>query len=435
MPAGWSNADAATLAASVTLSPVLPVGLHFVPEMLCQQQQSLFMPEIEQTQQSNASCSSVPAGLENWPGWSNRPSYGTPGGISPPILDWPGWQVLPESVDMPNTDRLPAAGIFGDCIVSITDVSIDEPAPVLMCITDVSITDTKDLNVDTEQTHIVTDVSMDQPAPAIITQVSVTDTADPDSDKEQKNFVLPKHTLSLTSDNLATITVSAIIPTDTLALLNKGRQYWQTVHDVMSPGDTIAAVVQNQGDSSASSSLEITVPVGAKPGDILRFKHCDQMHDVPVPEGVKAGDQFMTDVLPPSRVLPANKISIATDAIHDPLAMHADHAGNLAHSVASDSLPKEEVKDWSEFLSPHKKKQPAGVVQKNQRGALQRCAPPPPLISGDLKPPLLQPLLQQLAPVHSMSTAMTFGVGLQFEFNASSGTLCKFGSFFCGCVL
>lgn len=131
-----SKSHAEKLAASVTFSPDLPTGMHFVPEML---QQSLFVPELsEQARQLNEAA--VPSGLEHWPGWNYAPPVSSQ---QSGIQNWPGWndEIISFSRNHSvNSDCLPAVGLFEDCIFT-TDVSINDPEPVLMSITDVSVAD------------------------------------------------------------------------------------------------------------------------------------------------------------------------------------------------------------------------------------------------------------------------------------------------------
>jgi hypothetical protein len=56
-------------------------------------------------------------------------------------------------------------------------------------------------------------------------------------------------------------------------------------------------------DDKEIGQLKITVPVSARPGDLVRFtwpRNNGREYDVVVPDGAFAGMQFMTDVPPPS---------------------------------------------------------------------------------------------------------------------------------------
>lgn len=390
---------------------------------------------------------SVSACAQNWPGWNVPPplvpqrfplSSSTLSAnlhaAESSIKDWLGWN-MPQNENHVNVDeRIPlepltpnellassgmplasnGIAMLGDCTFIRDGMSMENQAPAQMLMQ----------KMRSGPTRLSPPHAPGPQAPMLLIQR-------PESEGEgrvlHKTPVLLKKARSRTfaKDNHTTITVDALIPNgvqegDTLAILHEGRQYCFAIPDGAKAGEMISAVLPNDGDSAAASSVEITVPEGAKVGDIVRFEYNGQEYDVPVPEGMTPGHTFMADVSPPTRIM--NKNDNATAIMHDPLASQSEaeplttSTAPLPQYVVSDFLPKTEVEDWSQFLSPCKQ-----VKMKATSQQMQRSAPPPPAASQAPPAPLQDP---QQPPVPGSNKELTYGIGIQFEYDASSGTLC-----------
>ena len=200
-------------------------------------------------------------------------------------------------------------------------------------------------------------------------------------------------------DHHATITVEACLPDgvcsgDMVAIVHEGRQYVFAVPYGVRPGGTFTTALQNEGDTATSCTVEITSPDGAQPGDLVRFGYSGQEYEVVVPDGVLPGMKFMAQCAPPSRNFGAPKDS--SEMIADPLAMQNDPVNSTGSPAAVPEDEKPEPPILRQRLCPQRRA-PAPVAHSQPGAAV--------LSGGNTKD-------------------LSFGVGIQFEYDPSSTTLC-----------
>ena len=277
-----------------------------------------------------------------------------------------------------------------------------------------------------------------------------------DSDALEKMLrtspVLLKDAQTRTSslDQHTTIHVEACVPDgvcagDRVAIVHEGRQYTFMVPDSVRPGGTFTTSLQNDGDTAASSKVEITVPVGAQPGDLVRFEYYGHEYDVIVPDGTSAGMQFMADVSPPSRSFAKQEDSsqmtadplLANDGrpelLNDPLALHTDSCAQDQGISGLDAVPNADTHEHSPALPPGPRTPPKLQSQHSPlRDWLTKDANGNALLTTEaLITHAQQPCPQRRAPAPvgppqsgAGNKDLSFGVGFQFEYDASSTNLC-----------
>jgi hypothetical protein len=270
-----------------------------------------------------------------------------------------------------------------------------------------------------------------------------------DSDALEKMLrtspVLLKDAQTRTSslDQHTTIHVEACVPDgvcagDRVAIVHEGRQYTFMVPDSVRPGGTFTTSLQNDGDTAASSKVEITVPVGAQPGDLVRFEYNGDEYDVIVPDGTSAGMHFMADVSPPSRSFAKQKDSSQMTAdplalLNDPLALHTDSCAQDQGISGLDAVPNADTHEHSPALPPGPRTPPKLQSQHSPlRDWLTKDANGNALLTTEaLITHAQQPCPQRRAPAPvgppqsgAGNKDLSFGVGIQFEYDASSTNLC-----------
>lgn len=208
-------------------------------------------------------------------------------------------------------------------------------------------------------------------------------------------------------DHHTTIAVDFILPDgvlagDKVAILHEGRPYFFTVPGGARPGENVSTVLPNKGDSLARLNVEIAVPTGYHAGNIIQFQHGGHQYEVAVPRGLVSGQKFMADVSPPTVVLANDLANLAPDplALHnDPLAMHGngDTEGAFAPTWKCVSQQKQSAPAPPEA----EEKESAGKKVQQDFGQGIEC------------------------PEDEHSAELSYGVGIQFEYDRSSGALCK----------
>lgn len=219
-------------------------------------------------------------------------------------------------------------------------------------------------------------------------------------------LVLDKESRTCAHDSHATISVDFMLPNgveagDKVAILHEGRPYCFNVPDGARAGDNVSTVLQNKGDSLACLNVEITVPSGYSAGDIVGFRHKGHRYEVAVPKGLSCGEKFMADVSPPTIVYANDRSKPTTDSLalhNDPLAMHST---------------KDTERDCE------------SLPTKSSTPKMMRSAPPP--VGNELVAPsnLVTQECELGADRPDERNKLSYGVGIQFEYDRSSGALCK----------
>ena len=440
---GGSAAESAKLTAVPSTGTTgMPTGCQF------------FMPELMSINLESARpCARAAQGVptsssqQDWPGWAES------------MEDWPGWHV--RSVTPFSASSGLRDGLRGDEYL----YAPPPPAPVVAGKDASAVIPTMIDFPDEMRGHGVGLLFLQghamssPPAAAYPSQASMasppqsaglTKVLQRDSDALEKMLrtspVLLRDAQTRTSslDHHTTITVEACVPDGVcggvrVAIVHEGRKYTFMVPDGVRPGGTFTVSLQNEGDTTACSKVEITVPVGAQPGDLVRFEYYGHEYDVIVPDGTSAGMQFMADVSPPSRSFAKQEDSsqmtadplLANDGrpelLNDPLALHTDSCAQDQGISGSDAVPNADTHEHAPALPPGPRTPPKSPLcdwlTKDANGNALRT-------TEALTTHAQRPCPQRRAPsaVGPPQTGgnkdLSFGVGIQFEYDASSTNLC-----------
>ena len=191
--------------------------------------------------------------------------------------------------------------------------------------------------------------------------------------------------------------------------------------------------------NTTMNSVAVAVPTGSKTGDLVQFD-CNGRHfQVLVPERVCAGGYFIVEMSPSTNPPSALYKTDTAPAITMPFTimgsqLEQNHmfSGHTMQSELSDSVQSRNVVDVKE------RKEPAVRESTQQHTERQTLAAPSiserPLansIVGTEKQlvaqgPLQLSLQQQNDPRPGSNGDLTYGVGIQFEYNSRAGTLCVY---------
>ena len=202
--------------------------------------------------------------------------------------------------------------------------------------------------------------------------------------------ILLKNARSWTSpqDDHATVAVEAFIPDnvqagDVLAVVHEGQQYSFPVPDGSRSGERITEKIHKQeGVLATEYSLEIVVPDGVQPGQLVQFEFNGQKYQASVPLGMNPGDRFMADISPPT---PAKVKARLMELRKDPLSGPGDTQAVCSQQTAPG---------------------PTHHLRKHPTASLPG-----------------QPAYQ-LNP--GVVNEFSYGVGMQFEYDAPTGNLCEY---------